>query len=63
MQRMGMDGVTFRELKSAAPLRASLKLVRRRSDRSPVVRNFSTLVSQLAEQFKTQFAMAALKRR
>jgi DNA-binding transcriptional LysR family regulator len=54
MQRMGMDGVTFRELKSAAPLKADLKLVKRRSDHSPVVRNFSTLVSRLAEQFKKQ---------
>ena len=53
MQRMGMDGVTFRELKFAAPLKASLKLVRRRSERSPVVRNFSTLVSRLVERLKS----------
>ena len=54
MQRMGMDGVTFRELKSSAPLKASLKLVKRRSDHSPVVRNFSTLVRRLAEQLEPQ---------
>lgn len=52
MQRMRMDGVTYRGLKAAARLRASLKLVSRRADPSALVRNFSTLVRRMMEKFQ-----------
>ena len=51
MQRMGMDGVTYRGLKAAAKLTASLKLVSRRADPSPLVRNFSILVRRMVDEF------------
>jgi DNA-binding transcriptional LysR family regulator len=50
MRRIHPDGVKFCDLKSSA-LKASLNLVGRRRDPSPVVQNFSTLVKQVTEQF------------
>jgi hypothetical protein len=49
------DGVKFRDLKSAVR-KARLKLVGRRRDPSPVVRNFSALVKRMTEQFTRRAA-------
>jgi DNA-binding transcriptional LysR family regulator len=44
MQRMAMHGVAYRRLKGAAQPTAALQLATRRSETSPVVRNFVSLV-------------------
>jgi DNA-binding transcriptional LysR family regulator len=51
MQRMTMDGVTYRALKGFALPNAVLNLGSRRSDASPVVRNFVGLVRKAARNF------------
>jgi DNA-binding transcriptional LysR family regulator len=55
MQRIRMDGVKFCDLKSPV-LKASLKLIGRRRDPSPVVQNFSALVKRMTEQFVSRAA-------
>jgi DNA-binding transcriptional LysR family regulator len=49
LQRMHMDGVTYRRLKGAIKLSAPLKLASRRGDPSAVVRNFLSLVKGSAK--------------
>ena len=49
LQRMHMDGVTYRRLKGAIKLSAPLKLASRRGDPSAVVRNFLSLVKGAAK--------------
>jgi hypothetical protein len=51
MQRMTMDGVTYRALKGFALPNAVLNLGSRRADASPVVRNFVGLVRKAARNF------------
>ena len=52
LQRMHMDGVTYRRLTGAAQLKAPLLLASRRSDTSPIVRQFLALVRQTAKIFR-----------
>jgi len=58
MQRMGMDGITYRRLKGAAQLKAVLNLVSRRDDHSAVVRNFLSSVRQTKVKFLGDAAKA-----
>jgi DNA-binding transcriptional LysR family regulator len=51
MQRMTMDGVTYRLLKGAALPNAVLNLGSRRAEASPVVRNFLALVQKAVRNF------------
>jgi DNA-binding transcriptional LysR family regulator len=52
LQRMHMDGVTYRPLTGAAQPKAPLHLASRRGDASPVVRRFLTLAKQTARTFR-----------
>ena len=49
MQRMHLDGVSYRRLAGAAQLKAPLNLVSRRGEPSPVVRQFLNLVRRNAK--------------
>jgi DNA-binding transcriptional LysR family regulator len=49
LQRMHMDGVTYRRLTGAAQPKAPLHLASRRGDSSSVVRQFLALVRQTAK--------------
>jgi DNA-binding transcriptional LysR family regulator len=51
MQRMTMDGVTYRRLKGASQSKAVLNLASRRGEPSPVVRNFVNMVRRAARDF------------
>ena len=51
MQRMGMEGVTYRGLKGATQLRAILNIVSRRGDPSAVARNFLNSVRRTKANF------------
>ena len=51
MQRMTMDGITYRQLTGASQPKAVLNLASRRADQSPVVRNFVNLVRRAAKNF------------
>jgi len=51
LQRMHIDGVAYRRLKSLTPLKSSLNLASRRSDPSAVVRHFLNLVKKSAKNF------------
>jgi DNA-binding transcriptional LysR family regulator len=51
MQRINMDGVTYRRLKGAGLPKAPLLLASRSADPSPVVRNFVGLVKRAAKKF------------
>jgi DNA-binding transcriptional LysR family regulator len=51
LQRMAMDGVTYRRLKGAAQPKAVLSLASRRGDPSAVVRHFLNLVRRAARNF------------
>jgi DNA-binding transcriptional LysR family regulator len=53
LQRMHMDGVTYRCLTGAAQPTAPLHLASRRGDTSPVVRQFLALVGQTAKTHHT----------
>lgn len=48
MRGLHMDGVVFNSLKDRPPLRAPLTFAHRRSERSPVVQRFISLVGQAA---------------
>jgi DNA-binding transcriptional LysR family regulator len=52
LQRMHMDGVSYRRLTGTAQPRAPLLLASRRSDTSPIVRQFLALVRQTAKAFR-----------
>lgn len=54
MQRLTMDGVTYRPLMGASQPKAVLNLASRRGDSSPVVRNFVNLVRRTARTFPTE---------
>jgi DNA-binding transcriptional LysR family regulator len=56
LQRMAMDGVTFRRLKGAIQPKAVLKLAARRNDPSPVARNFVSLVRRMAKAHREDVA-------
>ena len=51
LQRMHMDGVTYRPLKGAVSMTAPVGLASRRGDPSPVIRNFRNLVKRAAKSF------------
>jgi DNA-binding transcriptional LysR family regulator len=51
LQRIRMDGVVYRRLKSSARLTAPLMLASRRSDPSAVVRHYWDLVKRAAKDF------------
>jgi DNA-binding transcriptional LysR family regulator len=51
LQRMHMDGLVYRRLKSPTPLKAPLMLASRRSDPSAVVRHYLDLVKRAAKEF------------
>jgi DNA-binding transcriptional LysR family regulator len=52
LQRMQMDGVTYRRLTGTAQPKAPLLLASRRGDTSAVVRQFLALVRQVAKTFR-----------
>ena len=52
LQRMQMDGVTYRRLTGVAQPKAPLHLASRRGDTSSVVRQFLTLVRQTARTYR-----------
>jgi DNA-binding transcriptional LysR family regulator len=52
LQRMGMDGVTYRPLKGTLQPKAILNVAVRRGDSSPVVRQFLNLVKRAAKAFR-----------
>jgi DNA-binding transcriptional LysR family regulator len=54
LQHMVMDGVTYRRLKGSAQPKAILKLVSRRSNTSPVVRNFVSLARRAARDYRAK---------
>ena len=54
MQRMTMDGIAYRRLKGNAQPKAVLNLASRRSEPSPVVRNFVSLVRRAARNFRSE---------
>lgn len=54
MQRMTMDGITYRRLKGASQPKAVLNLASRRGEASPVVRNFMNLVRRAAGNFSVE---------
>jgi DNA-binding transcriptional LysR family regulator len=56
LQRMHMDGVTYRPLTDAVPPKAPLHLASRRGDPSPAVRRFLALVRQTAKTFRVDDA-------
>jgi DNA-binding transcriptional LysR family regulator len=49
LQRMKIDGVTYRRLRGAAQLKAPLNLASRRGDASGVVRQFLNLARRTAK--------------
>jgi len=51
LQRMNMDGVTYRHLKGTTPLKAPIDLASRRGDPSATVRQFLDLVKRTAKNF------------
>jgi DNA-binding transcriptional LysR family regulator len=51
LQRMNMEGVTYRALKGAAQPKAVLKLASRRGDASAVVRQFVGLVRKVSKDY------------
>jgi DNA-binding transcriptional LysR family regulator len=51
LQRMHMDGVAYRSVRSPIPLTVCLSLASRRGDPSPIVRNFVNLVRRAAKDF------------
>ena len=51
VQRVNIDGVVFRRLKSPIPLRSPFNLVSRRGDASPVVRQFLKVAKRIAKSF------------
>jgi DNA-binding transcriptional LysR family regulator len=53
LQRMHMDGVTYRPLTGAARPVVPLHLASRRGDMSPAVRRFLALVRRTAKTFRT----------
>lgn len=53
MQRMHMNGVSYRRLKGSNQLKAPLILASRRGDPSAVVRQFLSLVKKTARSFNT----------
>jgi len=53
MQRMNIEGVVYRRLKSATQLKAPLILASRRGEASAVVRQFRTLARRMAKNFGT----------
>src|SRR5262249_23590127 len=52
VQRMNLDGVTYRRVKGITQARAILSLATRRADNSPVVRQFVNLVKRAAKDFR-----------
>jgi len=54
VQRMNLDGVTYRRLKGITQAKAILSLAIRRADNSPVVRQFVNLVKRAAKDFRLQ---------
>ena len=50
LQRMHMDGVTYRQLKGAIRMTAPVNLASRRGDPSAVVQNFRNLVRKAAKR-------------
>lgn len=52
LQRMRLDGVTYRRLIGAVQPKAPLHLATRRGDPSPVVRRFLALVKRMAKTFQ-----------
>jgi len=52
MQRMNMDGVSYRPLKGAPQAKAQLTIASRRREPSVVVRNFLHLVRRAAKDFE-----------
>jgi DNA-binding transcriptional LysR family regulator len=52
LQRMNIDGVTYRRLKGATQLKVPLNLVSRRGDASVVVRHFLTLAKRTVRNFR-----------
>jgi DNA-binding transcriptional LysR family regulator len=54
MQRMTMDGITYRRLKGASQPKAVLNLASRQGEPSPVVRNFVNLVRRAARNFPVE---------
>src|SRR5258708_38607457 len=51
LQRMHMDGVSYRPLSGASQPKAPLHIASRRGDTSPALRRFLTLVRQTATTF------------
>ncbi len=51
MQRMGMDGVTYRRVTGPVQPRAVLSLASRRNDPSPVVQQFLKVAKRTAKEF------------
>ena len=58
LQRMNMEGVTYRALKGPVRPKASLKLASRRGDQSAVVKQFINLVRREAKDFDTKLAVS-----
>ena len=56
MQRLTMDGVTYRRLRGARQPKFVLNLVSRRGDASAVIRHFLNLVKQAAKDFRGEAA-------
>ncbi len=54
MQRVNIEGIAFRRLKSAIPLRSPFSLVSRRGDTSAAVRQFLRLTKQMIRGTKRQ---------
>jgi DNA-binding transcriptional LysR family regulator len=52
LQRMNIDGVTFRRLRGASQLKVPLNLASRRGDASAVVRQFLKLAKQTARSYR-----------
>ena len=46
LQRMHLDGVSYRPLTGSAQLKAPLNLISRQSDTSPVLKNFLKMVAR-----------------
>ena len=56
MQRLTMDGVTYRRLRGARQPKFVLNLASRRGDASAVIRHFLNLVKQAAKDFRGEAA-------
>jgi DNA-binding transcriptional LysR family regulator len=59
LQRMNIDGVTFRRIKGASQLKAPLNLASRRGDTSAVVRQFLKLAKQTARNYRPDSGKAS----